>query len=427
MASSTPSRIDSRYVFWAFAMVAGFGGVLLVAAGARLFHPESRTSEELIRILGGVLACFACFAAALARVRDPRDRRHGAGWFALGLALLGWTLLLQPNLNHSKAVSWMANGLIGATLALTFWWRNEDGEIRTGPILQGLFGGRKGGPERLRSRYEDQVRLAAGQEERKRLARDLHDSVKQQIFVMQTAAATAQARFDEDPTGARAALEQLRQAAREAMTEMEAMLDQLQAAPLDNAGLVEAVKKQAEALGFRTGAKIHFTVGQLPPAGSTEPGAHETLFRAAQQALANAGRHARAANVWIHLDAVAGDFMLRVRDDGGGFDLNRPAGGMGLANLRTRAEECGGDFEIESREGAAGTTVTFRVPYVQPRRASYGRDALIAAGLLIAAILMFRRTGGNQSFIFVIVLAGIELARQLAGYVRTRHARTAAQ
>jgi signal transduction histidine kinase len=82
----------------------------------------------------------------------------------------------------------------------------------------------------LRLQYEEQIREAARQEERVRLARDLHDAVKQQLFAIQAAAATVEARFDTDAAGARQALEQVRSSSREALTEMEVMLDQLQAA-----------------------------------------------------------------------------------------------------------------------------------------------------------------------------------------------------
>ena len=146
----------------------------------------------------------------------------------------------------------------------------------------------------LRSQYAEQIRRAARQEERARLARDLHDAVKQQLFVIQTAAATVQARFENDPVGARQSVDHIRTAAREAVVEMQALIEQLQAAPLENVGLAEALKKQCEALGFRTGARIDLAVGELPRSDALPPGAHEAIFRTAQEALANIGRHARA-------------------------------------------------------------------------------------------------------------------------------------
>ena len=139
--------------------------------------------------------------------------------------------------------------------------------------------------ERSRDRYEQQIRDAGAQQERNRLARDLHDSIKQQIFVIQTAAATAQTRFDNDRDGAASAIDQIRSSARDAMTEMEAMMDQLRSIPLENASLIEALKKQCDALGHRTGAKVEFKLDDLPPSQTFAPGAHQAIFRVAQEAL----------------------------------------------------------------------------------------------------------------------------------------------
>jgi signal transduction histidine kinase len=151
----------------------------------------------------------------------------------------------------------------------------------------------------LRSRYEEQIRQGARHEERARLARDLHDAVKQQLFAIQTAAATVEARFDADPSGARTALIQVRASAREALTEMEVMLEQLQAAPLTTTGLIGSLKRAAEATRFRTGAEVTVEAGELPPDIALPPGAHQAMLRFAQEALANVARHSRASHVWV--------------------------------------------------------------------------------------------------------------------------------
>jgi signal transduction histidine kinase len=212
----------------------------------------------------------------------------------------------------------------------------------------------------LHSQYEQQIRLAAGQEERNRLARDLHDSIKQQIFAIHTSAATAQERLDHDPAGAREALDLVRGCAREAITEMEAMLDQLRATPLENAGLIQALKKQCEALSFRTGAKVDFKAGDLPPSESLPPGAQQAIFRIAQEALANVARHARAKNEFVSLDSYRGRadsgpagncLELKVEDDGIGFQTDSRRG-MGTANTQARAEEFEGKFDQVSRPGS---------------------------------------------------------------------------
>jgi signal transduction histidine kinase len=101
---------------------------------------------------------------------------------------------------------------------------------------------------------------------------------------------------------------------------MEALLDELQAAPMEMLGLVEALKKQCEALALRTGADVRFRPGTLPLVGTLSPGAHEVIYRVAQEALANVGRHARASRVTVSLHASATHFELRITDNGSGFE-----------------------------------------------------------------------------------------------------------
>jgi signal transduction histidine kinase len=266
----------------------------------------------------------------------------------------------------------------------------------------------------LRSEYEHQIKLAARQEERARLARDLHDAVKQQLFVIQTAAATAQARFDTDADGARGAVDQVRSAAREAMTEMEAMLDQLQAAPLGNDGLVASIKKQCEALEFRTGARVTFELGTLPPDTAADPGTRQAIFRVAQEALANVARHSRAAHVSVSLGSHDGQLVLTVRDDGMGFVPADGPRGMGMANIAARATEVGGNLEMMSAPNR-GTTLRLSVPMqLHGRRGPYVRRAIGWSAILGAAVLhvvVRGSTPGHWVLPALMLIAGIAAAR----------------
>lgn len=254
---------------------------------------------------------------------------------------------------------------------------------------------------------------------RNRLARDLHDSIKQQIFVIQTAAATAQARFDADPSGAKQAIEQIRGSSREALTEMQAMLEQLRAEPLENSGLIEALRKQCEALGFRTGAHVEFKLGELPPSPDLPPGAQEAILRAAQEALANVGRHARAGNVRVSLDSAHGYVNLRIRDDGAGFDPNRSGRGQGIANMRARAGEFGGKFELTSRPGN-GTYIVFSIPYTaaEPPR-EYRRRAMTSGALLAASTLVLAWTR-SLAVAAVCAVAAVGIVRYVIAYRRAQ-------
>jgi signal transduction histidine kinase len=316
-------------------------------------------------------------------------------------------------------------GLVwAATLLLFYAWQSGDGADERWGQLVSLFGGSDASStRRLRSEYERGIGRAAAQEERLRLARDLHDSIKQQLFAIHTGAATAQARFEAEPNGARAAIDQIRNSARGAMGEMEAMLQGLRAAALENVGLVEALKQSCEALAFRTAASVEFIPGDLPPSELLPPGAQDAIFRVAQEALANVARHARPAHVRVTLAGGRAEIGLTVEDDGAGFDRAQPARGLGLANMRARAAEYGGHLEIEAQPGG-GTRVRMTIPAIAPDPADariYGRRAA-GWGILafIQLALVVRRPDARILNVPMLLLALAILARELVAYLRAR-------
>jgi signal transduction histidine kinase len=419
--------IDLRLVFRGYAVLAGLGGFVLAAWGPMWLgvdmagQPFGRAA--LIRVFGAILMAAACCAAGVASVNDLTALRRGLLWFGAGHTGVALMVLLQRTAVWGEGpASWAGQFLLALCWVLwSFWLEGVSGRSQ----FRGLFSGANpAGSEELRSTYERQIREAARQEERNRLARDLHDSIKQQIFVIQTAAATVEARFDDDRNGARQAVEQIRASAREAATEMHVMLDQLRAVPLEKGGLVEALKKQCEALGFRTGARVEFELGSLPPDGALPPGAHEAILRAAQEALANVGRHARAANVRVSLDCVDHFVKLGVTDDGAGFDPNQATRGFGIANMRARAEEFGGTFELASRPGG-GTSIALSIPYedaVPPRR-YLGNTAAVGAAMLVFGVVSLLTGKFRTTAIMVFVICAISLLRNLSAYRRVRGGR----
>jgi signal transduction histidine kinase len=278
---------------------------------------------------------------------------------------------------------------------------------------------------RLRSHYDAQIREAARVEERSRLARDLHDAVKQQLFVIQTAAATTEVRFDSDPAGARDALAHIRMAAREATTEMEALIDELQATPLENVGLVEAMKKQCEALRFRTGATVDLDIGTLPPSDEVLPGTHDALYRVGQEALANIARHARAKHVHVSLARQGPRIRLRVADDGRGFAPAASTPGMGQRNMRTRAADIGGTVRFASTRGA-GTEVIFEGPVRSDATTKQWRAAGLAGLLLISTLVIGLVRGQWDGTILSFGIAAAWLILALASAWRTRRKAAAA-
>jgi signal transduction histidine kinase len=387
--------INTRAVFRVYAVIAWATGALLVGWGPLLVGVDLPglpfAKAGLVRVLGAIVIAAGCVAHAIAGADDPGARRRVLLWWAIahGVVLVVTALQVATVGNEDDPVAVVVVGLLLLLTMLCFYfWQTAEGYPLGGlRSVSSTFGlNERVAVERLRSTYEVQIRSAAAQEERNRLARDLHDSIKQQIFVIQTAAATAQARIDSDRPGAVAALEQVRTSAHDAMTEMEAMLDQLRAVPLENRGLVAALKKQCEALQHRTGAIVRFDLGPLCPSEALRPGVQEAVFRIAQEAMSNIARHARAAHVTVALGEADGDLVLAIEDDGLGFDAVRASAGMGIGNMRARADGAGGRLELRSAPGQ-GTSWRLRVPCLPHRmseRHLHRRRALIWGALSAA-------------------------------------------
>jgi signal transduction histidine kinase len=359
---------------------AGAAGVIFVGVAARFgANLAAGTDWRLglaVHLLPWLLMASASMAGTLSRFEDPLLRRRAlaGGVFALLFVAAGAISLQTPFLLEHRSV-WLREALLIPTnVIFTVWWVSYmffkvNVFNGAGPWVDERLTNWFGAPvtdsdTALRAR-EKGIREAAGLEERHRLARDLHDSIKQEIFAIHTSAATAQARFEDDPSGAREALDQVRRSSRDAMTEMEAMLDRLHAAPLENTGLVAALKKQCEALALRTGAKVTCDVHDLPASKWLPPDAHENLFRIAQEALSNIGRHARATEVHVTLAPAERRLLLKIEDNGQGFDRkNVPEEarlGMGMRNMLARARAIGATFEVETRPGE-GAAIYVAVP-----------------------------------------------------------------
>ena len=436
-----PDAIDTRVVFRLYSVLACGCGFLISLWGPMLAAPHLPGipwgMAVVVRIVGAVIVGAGCLAAPLAVVDDRRVGQRALLWFAAGHAVVIGVVAMQFHVVFDVDLAELpAAILLSVVFIFVYLWNTAEGErlFEYGTSYTGIFGrpGEDGLPT-SRSAYEEHIRQAAAQEERNRLARDLHDSIKQQIFVMHTAAATAQARLDGDRTGAEEAIDRVRQSAREAMTEMDALLDQLRATPLGNTGLVEAIRKQCEALGFRTGARVSLQLGSLPPNEALPPGAQTAVFRVAQEALANVGRHARASGVSVRLGQEDNDLVLAVEDDGAGFEEGKANEGMGLSNMRARAAEFDGRMSIRSAHGE-GTEVRLAVPLqvvTKEERAIYRRRAILW-GVYLAATVALTAWHVNDGYLLgefpaldvpVAVLAFVIFARSAAAWWRLRERR----
>jgi signal transduction histidine kinase len=212
------------------------------------------------------------------------------------------------------------------------------------------------------ARLHERSRELSTIEERKRLARELHDSVTQTLFSIGLTAEAATELLDAEPDRAREQLGHLQELTRTAMLEMRSLIFELRPAELETEGLAGALRKHVEVLRRLHDQEIELTVDgdrRLPP------DVERALLRIAQEALGNALRHADAGHVRLALEARDSHVMLRVDDDGRGFDPDEAATRsrrLGLTSMRERADALGGTLTIDSAPGR-GTTVEAEVAW----------------------------------------------------------------
>jgi signal transduction histidine kinase len=198
-------------------------------------------------------------------------------------------------------------------------------------------------------------------EERTRVARELHDSVTQNLFGVVLAAEAAATLLDRDTAEARAQLQRVQDLARAGMEELRSLIFELRPAALADEGLAATLRKHVGVLRH-----VHHQDIALQVAGTTSPGgaADGDVFRVAQEAVHNALRHAHADHIRVGLDARDGRLILTVDDDGVGFDPVAAAvrsKRLGLTSMEERARGMGGTLTIASSAGS-GTRVRLEVP-----------------------------------------------------------------
>ena len=210
--------------------------------------------------------------------------------------------------------------------------------------------------------------LQAQEEERARVARDLHDEVNQSLtgLLLRLEAARAAA-----PPELEAELDETKALANQAMRELLSLARQLRPTALDDLGLAAAIAGQVEQIG-RGEIEADFKAeGQLTDLGGD---AQLVVYRVAQEALSNATRHSEASRVSVALRRREdGGVSLDVADDGRGFAFDESEGGLGIAGMRERALLIGGELTIESRP-SHGTAVHLTVPAL-PRDSAQPRVA----------------------------------------------------
>jgi len=212
--------------------------------------------------------------------------------------------------------------------------------------------------------------LQAQEEERKRIARELHDESAQSLSTLLIGIDLLEQSLSAESQGAvREPLDRLRRLAKGTLDEIRSLSHDLRPTILDDVGLEAALEWLGAELaqGFR--GEVRVEVEQGARQAGIGPEGELALFRIAQEALNNARKYAHASVIEVGLIVEAREARLTVRDDGTGFDLaalQGPTrdGGLGLYGMRERAALVGGDLEIESAPGQ-GTRIDVRLPLLE--------------------------------------------------------------
>ena len=214
--------------------------------------------------------------------------------------------------------------------------------------------------------------INAQEEERSRLARELHDDVTQRLALLAIDAGRGERNLPSAAGGT--AMRAMRESLIRLSEDVHALAYRLHPSILEDLGLIEALKTECERFGRVASIPVDLKAQEVP-----DPLPHAValcLYRIAQEALRNVGRHARASAVQVSLRRLDGGVQLAVRDNGAGFDpaqqRDRPS--LGHASMRQRIYQLNGELEVESAPGH-GTTVLAWVPLKEEQSEPSARAA----------------------------------------------------
>jgi signal transduction histidine kinase len=204
--------------------------------------------------------------------------------------------------------------------------------------------------------------LTAQEEERRRIAQDLHDDVNQRLALLMLDVQDIDRQLGASPRKAQAGVRNVLKALEELSDDVRYMAYRFHPSILDDLGLKAALQRLLDDFSSRTGVKALFV--HQPFDNQLDKTASTALYRVVQECLSNIARHAKASQVEVEVTVEEEGVVIVVRDDGRGFDqlaIDKTEGGLGLLNMRERLLAVQGSCEIKSNPGR-GTTVSMYVP-----------------------------------------------------------------
>jgi PAS domain S-box-containing protein len=203
--------------------------------------------------------------------------------------------------------------------------------------------------------------ISAHEEERARIARDLHDDFSQRLALLGIGLGQLWKTLPETEMGERAAVLEMLKRTREMSSDMHSLSHQLHSSKLEHVGLVPALKGLCQEIAQKYRISVQFTERECPP--NIPKDVALCLFRVAQEALGNVVKHSGATDAQVELIRTASGIRLRISDTGKGFDpaLQNPDAGIGLIGMNERLRLVGGKLTVRS-EPKRGTEVLADVP-----------------------------------------------------------------
>jgi len=194
-------------------------------------------------------------------------------------------------------------------------------------------------------------------EERNRLARDLHDSAKQQAFAAAAQISAARKLMPQNPGAAQASIEEAERLIDDLRKELTILIEELRPAALEGKGLALALREYAENWSRQNGIELRVNTQQERPLPLD---VEQMIFRIIQEALANVARHSQASRVEIGLVYSNLEIICTIYDDGIGFDTEKISDGFGIRSMQERANALGSAVTFESAPGK-GTRISVTV------------------------------------------------------------------
>lgn len=213
-----------------------------------------------------------------------------------------------------------------------------------------------------------QIRTQIIGEERERIGMDLHDGIIQSLYGIGLSIENARLSLDEDANGTRSLIESSLKALQSAIADIRAYILNLRPRQLRHSHLTEGM--QSLIREFRANTMIEVEMEGKPEVSSGLAREQtDALYHIFQEALSNIAKHAKATKVSVRLWRREDRLLLRINDNGTGFDLAKPGrrSGQGLKNMRARAEGAGGGMEVVSIR-KQGSTLMAWVPWVEKKR-----------------------------------------------------------